>query len=79
MQPAIVYKTPTCFNCGQTCRMLDKHGIPYETKDITTDPDAMERVKALGYGSVPVVEAAGRDWYGHRPDIIAEIAPQFAT
>lgn len=79
MKKAIVYKTPTCMSCIMTCRELDKRGVPYQTIDITQDQGAMDRVKAWGYGSVPVVEAAGQHWYGHRPDLIAEIAPQYAT
>lgn len=77
MEPAIIYSAPGCWGCRMTKDQLDKNGIPYTERDVSSDETARARVKELGYSSLPVVEAAGRDWYGHRPDIIREIAPQF--
>ena len=34
-----------------------QYGIPYVTHDISTDDNARERVKALGYTQTPIVIA----------------------
>lgn len=64
-----VYTKPSCPQCDATKRCLTKHNIPFTAVDVTTDPEARERVIALGYIAAPVVVVSATDhWAGFRPD-----------
>ncbi len=69
-----VYTKPSCVQCTATYRALDSKGIEYEVLDVSTDEQALETVKALGYLQAPVVIADGEHWSGFRPDKIDELA-----
>lgn len=70
-----VYSKPDCVQCTATYRALDSNAIEYTVIDLTTDPIALERVRALGYQQAPVVVAADNDhWSGFRPDKISHLA-----
>lgn len=69
-----VYTKPSCVQCTATYRALDSKGIAYEVLDVSTDEQALETVKALGYLQAPVVIADGEHWSGFRPDKIDELA-----
>lgn len=68
-----VYTKPACVQCNATYRALDKKGIEYKSVDISEDPEALERVRAMGYMQAPVVITDNDHWSGFRPDKIAEI------
>ena len=69
-----VYTKPACVQCNATYRALDKKGIEYQSVDVTQDPEALARLKAMGYLQAPVVVADGDHWSGFRPDKIAALA-----
>ena len=69
-----VYSKPSCVQCDATYRALDAKNIDYEVHDLTAEPDAMERVRALGYRQAPVVITDEDHWAGFRPDKIGELA-----
>ena len=69
-----VYTKPSCPGCTLTKKLLDRNGIPYIQRDITEDPEALQRVKELGYLQAPVVETPTESWSGFRPDKIGELA-----
>ena len=69
-----VYSKPACVQCDATYRALDKKGIEYSVVDISTDDDAVERVRALGFLQAPVVVAGEESWAGFRPDRITALA-----
>ncbi len=69
-----VFSKPACVQCDATYRALKKHGLDYEVVDISTDAEALESVKALGYQQAPVVFAGGDHWSGFRPDKIKALA-----
>lgn len=69
-----VYSKPACVQCAATTRALDARGIDYSVIDLTRDPEAMERVIALGYRQAPVVVAGEAHWAGFRPDMIGQLA-----
>lgn len=73
-----VYTKPACVQCNATYRALDKKGITYNTVDISVDPDALARLKDLGYQQAPVVTAPIGDWSGFRSDKIEELAQYYA-
>lgn len=69
-----VYTKPACVQCNATYRALDKKGITYQSVDVSTDPEALDRLRALGYMQAPVVITDQDHWSGFRPDKIAELA-----
>ncbi|MFF2832296.1 glutaredoxin-like protein NrdH [Cellulosimicrobium cellulans] len=69
-----VYSKPACVQCDATYRALDMKGIEYTVVDISTDDDALERVRALGFLQAPVVVAGEESWAGFRPDRITALA-----
>jgi glutaredoxin-like protein NrdH len=74
-----VYTKPACVQCNATYRALDKKGIAYETVDLSQDPAALDRVRALGYMQAPVVVTEQDHWSGFRPDKIEELATAVAS
>ncbi|MCZ7861239.1 glutaredoxin-like protein NrdH [Agrobacterium salinitolerans] len=70
----IVYSTPSCVQCKQTYKELDKKGIAYKVVDLAADEAAMSRVRGLGFSQAPVVEAGDEMWAGFRPDKIKKLA-----
>lgn len=70
----IVYSTPSCVQCKQTYKELDKKGIAYKVVDLAADEAAMSRVRGLGFSQAPVVEAGEDMWAGFRPDKIKKLA-----
>lgn len=75
-----VFSKPACVQCDATYRALNKHGLDYTVVDISTDAEALESVKSLGYQQAPVVFAGGDHWAGFRPDKIkALVAPAAAA
>ena len=53
-----LFTQPGCMPCKAVERKLNQYGIPYITHNISTDDNARERVKALGYTQTPVVLAS---------------------
>ncbi|ALG27773.1 hypothetical protein AOZ07_01345 [Glutamicibacter halophytocola] len=48
---------------------LEKRNADYKIHDVTADPDALQRLKDLGYIQNPVVfdTHTGDHWYGFNP------------
>lgn len=68
-----VYTKPNCSACLVTYRALDKAGLEYEVRDLSTDEAALQAVKDLGYLQAPVVVAGTEHWSGFRPDKIQQL------
>lgn len=75
-----------CQPCEATKRALTKKGIEFETIDVNRDDSAKLYVAdTLGYRGVPAVAVFDEndervdDWQGFRPDLINEIAKEFAN
>ncbi|MGP5046003.1 glutaredoxin-like protein NrdH [Glutamicibacter ardleyensis] len=71
-----VYTKPSCVQCNATYRALDKKGVSYRKVGISTDAQALEYVRSLGYMQAPVVVTADDQWSGFRPDKIEALEPQ---
>ena len=50
-----LFTQPGCQPCKAVERKLNQYGIPYVVHDISTDENARERVKVLGYTQTPVI------------------------
>lgn len=73
-----VYSKPSCVACDATYRTLTRHGLAYDVVDLSTDLEALDLIKGLGYQQAPVVIVDGDHWSGFRPDRIKalhELAP----
>lgn len=66
----VVYSTPSCAQCKQTYRELDKRGIGYTVVDLSVDNAARERFVGLGFRQAPVVQSGDDIWSGFRLDKI---------
>jgi glutaredoxin-like protein NrdH len=69
-----VYSKPACVQCNSTYRKLDKHGVVYDTVDVSKDQAAFDFVQSLGYAQVPVVVTEDQHWSGFQPDMIEALA-----
>jgi glutaredoxin-like protein NrdH len=73
-----VYTKPNCQPCRATKRWLDVRGVDYQSVDVSTSPDDLAAIKALGYEGVPVVIVSGRTpetdlhWHGFHPDYLTK-------
>jgi len=68
-----VYTQPSCHLCEATKRELTIKGLRYNLVDITKDEVAFEKVKTLGYRSMPVVVTENDHWAGFRVDKLFEL------
>lgn len=68
-----IYTKPLCPGCRQSKRFLDTNGLTYDAIDVTQDPTALDRIKALGYMALPVIETADGHWSGHNPDRLSAL------
>lgn len=71
-EPVVVYEKPNCQACRMTKRWLDKHGIEYETDDITTDAN-LTAARALGFMEAPVVMVGSDGWSGFQPERLKQL------
>lgn len=68
-----VYTKPGCVQCGATYRALDKKGIEFSVIDVTENPEAFEKLKAMGVQQMPAVETDNDFWTGFNPGKIKEL------
>lgn len=64
-----VITSPSCQPCRFTKKRLNDLGVEFVERDVSTDSEALELAKNLGYNSTPVVILdTGEHWQGLRPD-----------
>jgi glutaredoxin-like protein NrdH len=70
-----VYTLPSCVQCNQTKKLMDREGIVYDVVKLEENPEAAEKFKAQGMLQAPIVVIGndGRSWAGFRPDLIKEL------
>ena len=70
-----LYTKNNCPGCAMTKKQLTALGIQYVETNIETDTEALEKVKDLGFNTVPVVldRETGDIWSGFRPDKIKNL------
>lgn len=69
----IIYTKDNCIQCNATKNAMDRNGIAYQLINLDAQPEAVDRLKSLGYRQVPVVMADDEHWSGFRPDKIASL------
>ena len=74
MAKLTVYSKTDCMQCNFTKKWLTEHGIEYEEINVEEDEAGLNYIKdELGYQAVPVVVTPTENWYGFRPDKLAEL------
>lgn len=70
-----LYTKNNCPGCAMTKKQLTALGIQYVETNVETDTGALEKVKDLGFNTVPVVldRETGDIWSGFRPDKIKNL------
>lgn len=69
----ILYSQPGCGPCVGVESYLRSSEIPYVKLDVTTDPEAHQRVVELGYMGTPVIEHPTGHFKGYDPDKLNSI------
>lgn len=69
----VVYTTPQCPGCELTQKMLKKEGVDFEVVNLSKRPDLVERFRAEGLLSAPIIDHDGQKTSGFRPDRIKAI------
>jgi glutaredoxin 3 len=65
--PVTVFSTATCGWCRRAEQLLSRHGIPFETIDITGDREARATLaERANWRTVPVIFVDGRPIGGYR-------------
>nr|DAN20154.1 MAG TPA: glutaredoxin-like protein [Caudoviricetes sp.] len=69
MKKITVYSKPNCMQCDFTKKHLDRMGLEYQSVDVTTDQEALDKVQQMGFHGLQVVVADGMaPFVGYRPD-----------
>lgn len=75
-----IYTSPTCSACTFSKRYMDAHHIPYDAVDVSVDPEALELIRSLGYGTAPVfVSKDGGHWQGFQPNLLDALVAEKAA
>lgn len=74
----IVYSKDMCTQCDVTKKSLESKGFDFEVIDVMKDEGALNKVREMGYTSMPVVIAGEEHWSGFRPDKIAALQSAMA-
>lgn len=72
----VVYTKPSCVQCDQTKRFLDKSNIEYSTVDITVDTEAFDKIVSMGFKAAPVVITDKDSWAGFNPAKLAKLVEE---
>lgn len=64
----ILYSQPGCPPCQAAKEFLTKSNVPFVTKDVTEDPDAVDELIALGSRSTPTFKYGDKVMIGFRKD-----------
>lgn len=78
MERLELYSKENCVQCDMTAKLMDAEGLAPTVFKMDEDPDALQKVKELGYLAAPVVvheneQGDVEHWSGFRPDMIKQI------
>lgn len=64
-----LFSKPHCGPCTGVKNYLESRNADFKIHDVTADPDALQRLKDLGYIQTPVVfdTHTGDHWHGFDP------------
>lgn len=73
MKITVYHIGPTCVQCNQTKRVLDKANIVYDQVDLRQHPELTEKFKEQGHMTAPIVTANDMIWSGFKIERLREI------
>jgi glutaredoxin-like protein NrdH len=56
----IVYSTQDCIECNMVKQVLTEEGVPFEVRDVGTNPQFQKEVETFGFLGVPVTVLGNR-------------------
>lgn len=68
---------PSCVQCNQTKKLMDRLGIEYDLVDLRQHPELTAKFTELGHKTAPVVDAGGHLWSGFKYEQIVGLAARF--
>lgn len=74
MTVTVYHIGPSCVQCNQTKKVLDRYGILYDEVDLRQHPEIADKFKEEGHLSAPVVTAGNTTWSGFRLERIKDLA-----
>lgn len=75
MKNVTVYSKPNCMQCDFTKKFLDDNDVAYQVINVYEDETALNKIKEMGFQSLPVVEIEGEEpFFGFRPDRLEALA-----
>ena len=80
MNPSVtVWVKPSCVQCTQVKRMLERLAVPYETLDLTDPAYAtqLERFISEGFKSAPITTFRDTTIAGFDPDALKALAEAY--
>ena len=69
-----IYSLPNCVQCESTKKFLSRKSIEFIDIDMSENPEALKRVRELGFTQAPVVEFGEEKWSGFRIDRLNALA-----
>lgn len=63
----IVYSSEGCNECNMVKQMLTQEGIPFEVRDVLTNPKYQEEVEKFGFMGIPVTAVGDHAIKGFNP------------
>lgn len=64
MPNVVVYSSDTCSYCNMLKDFLNKKGVPYQEKNVSSDQQARKELMRMGHMGVPVTIINGEEIVG---------------
>lgn len=65
----VVYSKDDCMQCQFTKSFLTGNQVPFETVNLTEQPERADEVREMGFQTLPVVVIEGEEpFFGFRPE-----------
>jgi glutaredoxin-like protein NrdH len=77
-KPVIVYSAPGCNECDMVKQLLAQEGIPFEVRDVLTNPEYQMEVERFGFLGVPVTVVGDQAVKGFNPAELKKLVDTIA-
>lgn len=71
-----VYSLPHCPNCDKSKKYLTNKQTNYQEIDLTGNPEALARVKGMGFTQAPIIEQGDQIHTGFNPKELDKMIAQ---
>lgn len=77
-KPVIVYSAPGCNECDMVKQLLAQEGIPFQVRDVLTNPEYQAEVERFGFLGVPVTVVGDQAVKGFNPAELKKLVDTIA-